>query len=324
MKLGVAYNLFDSEELLEYSILSLKKCVDFICVVYQTVSNYGEPAHPNLEKMLEDLQKRALIDVLFKYEPTKFNMEERKILSHADVIKIGYKLETVCDQYYNEMVKREIGRLICIKNNCDYFMSCDADEFYDYDQLIAIKKVMYITPNITSSACLMEHYFKYPTCKMMPENDEQYVPVICKLDINCPFRLMAPYPVTVDPTRRILYDSNNVFITKRPILTMYHFSLVRKDMRIKLYNASNRGSHTNVDKFHSFFTRWKIGEPLKQFTYTRDFTKIEMVENKFNIHLDKSCEKCFKKDATFIDGKYICDICSGKNINNKDNVLVQQ
>ena len=40
MKIGVSYNLFDGEELLESSIKSIRKNVDYISVVYQTISNF--------------------------------------------------------------------------------------------------------------------------------------------------------------------------------------------------------------------------------------------------------------------------------------------
>ena len=42
MKLGVSYNLFDGEELLENSIKCIRDSVDHISVVYQSTSNFGE------------------------------------------------------------------------------------------------------------------------------------------------------------------------------------------------------------------------------------------------------------------------------------------
>ena len=41
MRLGVAYNLFDGEELIEYSIKSIRNNVDFICIIWQKISNHG-------------------------------------------------------------------------------------------------------------------------------------------------------------------------------------------------------------------------------------------------------------------------------------------
>jgi hypothetical protein len=54
--------VFDSEELLESSILSIKEEVEYICVVYQTVSNFGNPCHKHLEKLLKDLVSRGLVN----------------------------------------------------------------------------------------------------------------------------------------------------------------------------------------------------------------------------------------------------------------------
>ena len=42
MKVGISYNLFDGEELLEASIKSVRDNVDYISIVYQTESNFGK------------------------------------------------------------------------------------------------------------------------------------------------------------------------------------------------------------------------------------------------------------------------------------------
>ena len=55
MKLGVSYNIFDGEELLENSIKSIRENVDYISVVYQEVSNFGNPCDENLIPLLNDL-----------------------------------------------------------------------------------------------------------------------------------------------------------------------------------------------------------------------------------------------------------------------------
>ncbi len=36
VRVGAAYNVFDAEELLEFSIASIRGVVDHVCVVYQT------------------------------------------------------------------------------------------------------------------------------------------------------------------------------------------------------------------------------------------------------------------------------------------------
>ena len=57
MRLGVSYNVFDGEELLEESISKIRDNVDFICVVYQNTSNFGE-FRDDLEPFLYDLNTR--------------------------------------------------------------------------------------------------------------------------------------------------------------------------------------------------------------------------------------------------------------------------
>lgn len=52
MKVGISYNLFDGEELLESSIKSIRDNVDYISVVYQTVSNFGNPCSEDLVTLL--------------------------------------------------------------------------------------------------------------------------------------------------------------------------------------------------------------------------------------------------------------------------------
>jgi len=71
MKLGISYNLFDGEELLESSIQSVRASADHINVIYQKISNWGEPCSENLEDLLSDLVKKKLIDKIYCYSPKK-------------------------------------------------------------------------------------------------------------------------------------------------------------------------------------------------------------------------------------------------------------
>ena len=70
MKLGISYNIFDGEELLEDSIKSIKNKVDYISVVYQEISNFGNPCNEGFSTtLLEKLKSEGLIDELYKYRP---------------------------------------------------------------------------------------------------------------------------------------------------------------------------------------------------------------------------------------------------------------
>jgi len=89
MRLGVCYNgmsvlgspvtddapadttciVFDSEELLEQSVRSIRAAASFVCVVYQTISNFGAPCNPGLETMLTSLVSAGLVDEIVRLEP---------------------------------------------------------------------------------------------------------------------------------------------------------------------------------------------------------------------------------------------------------------
>ena len=91
IKIGVVYNVFDGEELLEGSIRSIREKVDFIVILFQTVSNFGnqyEQSKIESEKLLE----MGLVDEIRQYSPTIQYMENGSVF-----------WESGCD---NEMAKR--------------------------------------------------------------------------------------------------------------------------------------------------------------------------------------------------------------------------
>ncbi len=61
MKLGISYNVFDAEELLEPSILAIRDEVAHISVIYQEVSNGNNPCSEGLVALVLDLRKRGLV-----------------------------------------------------------------------------------------------------------------------------------------------------------------------------------------------------------------------------------------------------------------------
>ena len=67
-KLGIAYNVFDGEELLPYSLKGIRGLAEYIVVVYQTTSNYGNE-NKNLLPFLEKLVDAKMVDELVEYEP---------------------------------------------------------------------------------------------------------------------------------------------------------------------------------------------------------------------------------------------------------------
>eukprot|EP01121_Diplochlamys_sp_Union-15-3_P000135 TRINITY_DN10122_c0_g1_i1.p1 TRINITY_DN10122_c0_g1~~TRINITY_DN10122_c0_g1_i1.p1 ORF type:complete len:326 (+),score=18.81 TRINITY_DN10122_c0_g1_i1:63-1040(+) len=289
MKLGACYN-----KLLETSILSIKDNVDYIVVVYQTISNFGHPASPHLEEFLNYLVHRGLVNELVKYEPRLFSNEEKKanISNSVSPEAIGGPLETIGNQFLNELTKREIGRLKCYENGCTHFISMDADEYYLKEELRNAKELV-LANNYDATACRMRVFFKEPIYEFFPYDNMNSVPLIYKIDPKKAFKIAHPYPVVLDPTRCV-EGYTNFYHFQRAEIEMYHMSFVRKNIEKKLVNVSNRANYGNTT---TFLEKWKYWTPemgaLHPHPYIgKIFKEIKIVENFFNIDLKKQCIVC--------------------------------
>ena len=223
MKLGIAYNVFDGEELLGYSIKQIRELVDLVVVVYQTTSNYGNK-NPNLLPTITKLKEEGLIDALFEYEPTFEYDNEKKI--------------KILNGTQNEIEKRNIGLKICRANGCDTFMTIDCDELYKADEFKKAKEE-FEKGGYDTSFCKMLTYYKFPTMQLNPP-EEYYCPLFYKIKKDTIFRRDLwwdkTYPVHIDRTRRISAGYPRLFT--REEIQMHHFAYVRKDLSMKLQNTS--------------------------------------------------------------------------------------
>ena len=231
MKIGVSVNVFDGEELLENSIKSIRDNVDYVSVVYQTVSNFGNPCDEGLVPLLEKLVKDGLVDEIFEYKP-KIN-------------KGGH---------VNEITKRNIGLSLSEGAGCTHHMAMDSDEFYTDEQFKYMKTVM-VDGDYDSSSCQMTTYYKEPIYRLDPK-EEYYVTLLFKIRQGVEFVMGHPFPVLVDPTRRMLPGNSKVFT--REEIEMHHMSYVRKDIRKKLQNSSASPNFRNIDKIVDYYDKWEF------------------------------------------------------------------
>ena len=228
MKIGVSYNVFDGEELLEGSILCIRPHVDFISVVYQKKSNFGNDCDPELTNLLKSLQTKGLIDELFEYKP--------------QVNRGGH---------FNEVMKRNLGVFLSEGAKCTHHMSMDTDEYYDEEQFKFLCKTME-EGDYDSSACQLITYYKDSTYRLEPMED-YYVSLIYKLKRGKTFIAGQPFPVLVDPTRRM--EPGNCKIFTREELEMHHLSYVRKNIKTKLTNSSASPNFKSIDKIADYFNK---------------------------------------------------------------------
>ena len=99
----------------------------------RTVSNFAQPWDPTVAPLLARLEKEGLIDKSICFAPRAYSAAEKKALvspraTGADLG--GVDSSDIGEQFFNELRKREAGRLACLEAGCDFFMCLDCDEFY--------------------------------------------------------------------------------------------------------------------------------------------------------------------------------------------------
>ena len=237
MKLGVSYNIFDGEELLEGSIKQIRDQVDYVSVVCQTTSNFGKPCSQDLIPLLKRLKKEKLVDEVLLYTPEPQN-----------------------GGHFNEIQKRNIGLQCSLKAGCTHHMSIDCDEYYLSKEFVNLKQLI-LDGDYDSSYCQMLTYYKSWDYILDPPED-YYVSLITKIKEDSSYVLGAPAPVLIDPTRRVL-GLNRPLILKREQIQMHHGSYIRKDIRAKLENSSaSVNFNQDIERLVEHYNNWKYPEKV--------------------------------------------------------------
>lgn len=229
IKLGVAYNIFDGEELLLPSIRRMREVAHKIVVVYSNISNFGE-SNPGLMNVIKQIENESLADIIVQFFPKKDNAHK------------------------NETAKRNMGLEHCL--DCDVFMTMDCDEFYEPSQLLNALR-LFVLSDRNTSACKMQTYYKKSNVIIEPA-EEYYVPLFYKVD-DRRFILNQKWPVLADPTRKLRPDSFIEF--SRDIIEMHHMSYVRNDIRRKLRNSSaNINFISRIEEIALAHDKWQLGD----------------------------------------------------------------
>jgi hypothetical protein len=238
MKLGVSYNAFDDcIEHLEDSIKSIREAVEYVSVVYQKVSNYGQKGAPETLDLLKSLHKSGLIDECFMFEP------------HLPI------------KNRNEVNKRNLGIKTCRDAKCTHFMTIDCDEYYRAEQLNRAKGII-LDGDYDSSACQMQTYWKESWRYRLTPPEDYYVSLIFKMTEHLNFIYGLPeFGVLVDPSRRSGPGKQRIF--KRDEIEMHHMSYVRDNIRDKFESSSAKGNWaTSIDQLTDYYNNWKFPEKI--------------------------------------------------------------
>ncbi len=260
MKIGVSYNVFDAEEHLKGSITQIRNCVDYISVVFQKKSNYGQDCNKNLESYLNNLKKDGLVDDIIEYHPL-----------------LGVS------PHINEVNKRNVGLMFSEKRGCTHHMSMDTDEYYLKSQFDYMKKII-LEGDYDSSACQMSTYYKEPIYRLEPK-EEYYVSLLFKIRPNITYVFANNFPVLTDPTRSM--NSGKFKRFERDEIEMHHMSFIRQDIEKKLRNSSAKINFENyIPTFINYFSNWTHGmKAITPGNPPSEYNTVE-VDNVFNINFN--------------------------------------
>lgn len=215
MRLGVTYSVFNGEEMLRGSILSIRKHVDYINAVYQEYSWTGNKASDSLLAVLNKLKEERLIDTIIKYPFNDFNNKK----------KMSYY---ICK-------KKNLGLKDLKKNRCTYCMIMDADEFYKEEEFIAAKNFVE-EHHITHTCCSIYDYKIKPIYRMEQANNYA-VPFIFKLRWYSLINSRPNLPCFIDPLRAIpMFPFMDKFYYLNSV-NMHHMTGIRGNIETKLLNT---------------------------------------------------------------------------------------
>lgn len=231
-KLGIIYNLFDAEELLEKSILQIRDYADYIVVGYQNESWYGnKDSNNNTIELLNNLKNKKFIDDYYIYD---YKNNKNKFLRSAGICR---------------RLKMLHGVKLLKKNKCSHVLFMDVDEFY-FGADFKIAKEFIIGNNFSHSAVPMYGYYYKPIYRRADIN-QATVPFILKIK---KFKFISSFgmPCYCDTYRCFNYNKlfdSFYFYTK---IAMHHMTRVRKNINEKfifsdMYGKDNRYSKEKND-----------------------------------------------------------------------------
>lgn len=269
MKLGVSYIVFDGAELLESSIDQIREHVDFIQVIYQSISWFGAPIKPADLELMKKLKTSGKIDELTIFD--KFIT--LRSAGHRDIIKAKSF----------EMAKRQLGLTSCLNQGCSHYLSMDVDEFYISSQFKEAKDFI-IQNAIDLSAAGFINYVNLPTLHRGLSG--MFVPFICKISTSS--KMNRGFFVKCDPTRGIVTPGKRTHRFNPSMIKMHHMETVRKDLKSK-YDATTRGIFQR-NKTNALVSNIKsVTESTTHFGFNKiifpgtDSGPLHKVDNIFNI-----------------------------------------
>lgn len=257
MKLSASINFFNSEETFLKAVESIRPLVDHLSVIYQNISNCGNPISQSALDVLTHVRMLGLVDDWVQYQPDL----------------------NLCPSD-NEFLKRNIGLNCAKKNAATHFLLMDADEFYIREEFERAKKII-IDENIDYSSVSSYFYLHSPLYRSKAP-DTTNVCFIININKNISFKKDQNFPIeSVDPTRRMTVVDGNFKNFEAHEIAMHHMNFVRRNFTSKLANTSSASNTDFIEKARLALNSWVYPDP---FTFpNKPVYEIIKVDNLFGI-----------------------------------------
>ncbi|MGV2130872.1 hypothetical protein ACQZ4Q_09490 [Agrobacterium vitis] len=254
MRISASYNFFNGDEHLISSLKLMRECVDHISIVWQKISNAGEPISSCAINALHSANELNLADEIVFYEPN-LDLPRNK----------------------NEVSKRQIGLDIARKAGATHFLTLDADEFYRPAEFSDAKKL------------IKKHGWKSTS---VPTFLHLKSPVWRAPDVTCCCFITEISDATemgveyfpqenIDPTRRMTASAADHHHFAANVVAMYHMNLVRRDLNQKLRNSTTTNTEF-LNLVAEAVDRWRPGAPFE--FPNKGKLNLSFVENEFNTY----------------------------------------
>lgn len=230
MRLSASVNFFDGGEFLVPKLRNMRPVVDHISVVYQEISNFGQPISDPSREALELARAEGLADEFHLFTPT---LQARGSA--------------------NEFAKRAIGIDLARRAGADHFLLTDVDEFFVPEEFLEARGI-FADEGLDFSSVRYQNYYRKPTLRLRGEGG--LISFICRLDDRLKFWNNAPYPSpNVDPTRRPTVEGgyHAEFASER--IFMHHMTGLRVDLEEKLANSSINDSAKAIRKHRALYKK---------------------------------------------------------------------
>jgi hypothetical protein len=242
MKLGVSYGVFSGLELLKPSIQNIRRFASHLVVVWSPISSTGEPAVDYMKPLLDDLVNSGLVDELIEFHP--------RIVSNPTHMQDNCRM------------KREIGRLACMKAGCTHHLIRDCDEFHEPEQF---ESMLDFFPTVDCTLSRIREYVDHPL-RRLKQMTNLYVPAVQNIEKKL-FKT-NPFGVTVDMGRTISgVESFRLLLPNQ--LVMHHYTFVRfsgDEMKRKYQGHGHCHRIGTLDQFIKWTKRFQEDD----FEYVED------------------------------------------------------